>query len=104
MSDYTVKEIQEAFDAGWDDEKYGHCSNEWKEFDCLILRGEKVPVVEVESAGGMDMGTTAYVIFKVKDQFFQKDGWYQSHYGYEWDGQLYEVEPYEKTVTDYRKK
>lgn len=56
--------------------------------------------------GGMDQGTSFWLIVGLeKDgitQLFKKDGWYASHVGSELDGDLYEVESFERTVTDYR--
>lgn len=37
-------------------------------------------------------------------QYFKKDGYYASYDGSNWDGEIYEVEPFEKTVTDWRLK
>lgn len=70
-----------------------------------------------------DFGTLAYVdgetggegsaeyiwqVWSVTDadgvQYFKKDGYYMSYDGSNWDGALYEVEPFEKTVTDWRTK
>lgn len=37
-------------------------------------------------------------------QYFMKTGYYMSYDGSNWDGGLHEVEPFEKTVTDWRTK
>lgn len=70
----------------------------------VVLRGEEVPVVCVQQLGGMDEGTTADVTFKVGEQYFTKRGWYQSHYGYEYDGDFEETVPVQKLEYDYVRK
>lgn len=70
----------------------------------IIINGQEVPVTCVEKLGGMDEGTNANVTFRVGEQYFTKVGWYQSHYGYEYDGDFIEVEPRTKTVTYYERK
>lgn len=72
--------------------------------DSISLRGEPVEITCVQQLGGMDKGTNANVTFKVGDQFFTKEGWYQSHYGYEYDGDFYESFPTEKITYTYRRK
>jgi hypothetical protein len=66
------------------------------------INGEEYHWQLIESFGGMDKGSYAAVVFEVGDRLFRKEGFYQSHYGYDWDGDLCEVEAYERTVTDYR--
>lgn len=63
----------------------------------------------VERHGGCEgAGEEYWIVFKTinegTEQYWFVDGFYMSHEGgnLEWDD-LYEVEPYEKTVTDYRK-
>jgi hypothetical protein len=68
------------------------------EFDGLVIKC-------VEDFGGMDMGSTRYVVFSISDcnntRFFRKDGFYASHYGTDWDGEFREVKPVQKTITVY---
>lgn len=59
------------------------------------------PIEVLESGGGMDEGSNAYVVFKVGDTYLRKSGYYASHYGYDWDGELEEVVPAQKTITVY---
>lgn len=59
--------------------------------------------------GGMDQGSDYWVVVSLTApdgtvQYFKKDGWYASHDGGYLDGDLYEVESYERTVTDWRSK
>lgn len=109
MSDYTAREIEEAFAAAADIE--GHALEEgWGELayyddgysTTITLRGEDAHIVMVESKPGREGGgEDIYVVVKVGDQFFQKDGFYASHYGSDWDGEVTEVRPVEKTITVY---
>lgn len=55
----------------------------------------------VESYGGEGMGDERWIVFKVGDRYFQKNGFYSSWDGSSWDGELEEVEPREVTVTQY---
>lgn len=65
----------------------------------LPIDGVEYPVEFVDEFGGMDMGSTLWVVFKVGDQLFKKNGWYASHDGSYWDGSVDEVKPVQKTVT-----
>lgn len=71
-----------------------------------VVRG--VTLKCVEDFGGMDMGSERYVVFSMTDEtgtrYFRKDGFYQSHYGTDWDGEFREVKPVEKTITVYEAK
>lgn len=69
----------------------------------IVVNGQEYTIKTVAETGGMDEGSHASYTFKVGDRYFIKTGYYQSHYGYDWDGDFFEVEPYEKTVTDYRR-
>lgn len=63
-------------------------------------------VVEIDSYGGMDLGSEWYVIYHFEDHgvYMRVDGWYQSHHGVEfyegWDG-CSNVAPKKKTITVY---
>jgi hypothetical protein len=70
----------------------------------ITIAGIQTEIQCVEQLGGMDKGTNANVTFKVGNQYFTKEGWYQSHYGHEYDGDFYEAEPVEKVVVEYQKK
>lgn len=59
--------------------------------------------------GGEGGGEDAYQVVKLvaedgSERFFRKEGYYASHYGCDWDGDLYEVVPYDKVVTFYDKR
>lgn len=56
----------------------------------------------VKHIGDEGQGEYAAVIFSIDGRLFRKEGYYASHYGTDWDGDLDEVEVYEKIVTDYR--
>lgn len=57
--------------------------------------------------GGMDQGSEYWLIVGLETsegtRLFKKDGWYASHVGSELDGALFEVESFERTITDYRR-
>lgn len=95
---YTGKEIQDAVDAadvdldGWD----------WGYTKSLFLDGEETAIKWIAETGGMDEGSNASVVFQIGNQMFKKEGYYASHYGYDWDGDLFEVESYVRQVDDFR--
>lgn len=62
-----------------------------------------VTLVE-DHGGGEGDGETRFIVIKVGEQLFQYNGYYSSWDGTEWDDDLYEVEPYDVTVTQYRVK
>lgn len=86
---------ENAFDGGWD------------EFTWEARNGMEVPgvgtVTIIERFGGEGQGDEAWVVFEVNGRMYKKEGYYASFHGTDWDGDLYEVEQYEKTVTDYRR-
>lgn len=67
----------------------------------LVFEGETVDVKLVHETGGMDKGSSASMTFKIGDQFFTKEGYYASHYGYDWDGPFFESKPIKKVITEY---
>ena len=69
----------------------------------LDIDGEKVDYTVVNETGGMDKGSNASVTIKIGDQYFTKEGDYQSHYGYEWDGDCYESLPTEIPIIEFRR-
>lgn len=78
-------------------------NEKFKEFAHFLGLGE---IEKVASYGGEDMGSTYYSVkyFKDHDVYLRVDGWYQSHYGVDfddWDDAVKEVKPKEKTVTVY---
>lgn len=100
MSDnYTPAEIDTAVDENWEalSDGYGPSS--------LTIRGESVPVKRLEGTPGREGGgEDIYVVIQVGDQVFQKEGYYGSGYGEDWDGgEPTEVRAVEKTVTVYER-
>lgn len=69
----------------------------------FLLRGVPTEVSIAEQTGGMDEGSNASITFQIGSQYFRKDGYYASHYGYEWDGAFYEVRPKRVTVTQFER-
>jgi hypothetical protein len=109
MSDYTAREIEEAVSAAADVE--GHSLEEgWGDLAyqddgytaTISLRGEDVQLEMIDSKPGREGGgEDLYIVVKVGDQFFEKTGYYASHYGSDWDGEVTEVNPAQKTITVY---
>lgn len=59
--------------------------------------------------GGEGSGEYIWQVWSATDadgnvQYFRKTGYYMSYEGSTWDGDLIEVVPFEKTVTDWKKK
>jgi hypothetical protein len=112
MTNYTAEEVLEAASiaSGEDPKEYDWTvlvdSDFWysPEYYSLELRGESVKPVFVERTGGEGQGDYASVVFQVGTQFFRKEGYYASHYGYDWDGTFSEVSPVQKTITVYETK
>lgn len=113
---FTVQQVKDALDS-WEVERYSEYSKSnytevwsWDEADyaygdgvTLNIDGEEVLLTVVEAdTGGEGHGEYVFVVIKVGDQYFRKEGYYASHYGTDWDGSFAEIEPFEKTVTDYR--
>lgn len=109
----TVEHVSEALrahaetcdeDAGWfywDDVSYH--TNE--RVDVSGLGSVRV----IDNEGGEGQGDHAHLVFEVTSgdgevRLFKLDGYYSSHCGTEWDGDLYEVEPVQRTITVYEKK
>jgi hypothetical protein len=98
MSDnYTPAEIDTAVDEQWEALSDGYGPK------TLTIRGEDVPVERLDGVPGREGGgEDIWVVIKVGDQLFRKDGYYGSGYGEDWDGgEPTEVRPVEKTVTVY---
>lgn len=109
MTSYTAAQVEAAIEAK-NEESWGSSwdyNEEWVGDNRLVLDidgvqeyAEYIDGKPAEEGGG----ETIYAIFKVGDQFFRKDGYYLSHDGQYWDGDLYEVTPQVKTITVYETK
>lgn len=101
---FTAAEVEAAAEAYYDEHGYKF----WSE----IHYGGKLELTgigtaeHVESHGGEGEGDSAWVVFKVGDQLFEKVGYYASYDGFDWSvySGLTEVEAYEKTIIAYREK
>lgn len=107
--------LEDRFSGENEDEE---CLESWDELDWMLnsrysrdvnktltVNGQTYDLSIVESdTGGEGHGEYVYVIIKVGEQLFKKEGAYFSHYGTDWDGPFVEVEPVEKTVTVYERK
>ena len=96
---YNVKNIEEAIRADFD--------GDWNEFLELVddPDGVELPSLGV-SARQVDNGgeSLPWIVFEIGDQFFEKNGRYESYEGTDWDGGLQEVESYQELTTYYRPK
>lgn len=104
MADQIVQEIIDFVESGegWDEFEWEvdrwHSDAEWN------VQHRKAGYDQfkvLETTGGMDEGSNASITFTYKGRTFRKSGYYASHYGYDWDGELIEVRPVEKTITVY---
>lgn len=100
----TASKVEQAFknndDIYWGDFAWYLSSGR---LQALNIDGVEYPVEFVDSYTGSegDWSAETYVIFKVDGKTFKKTGHYQSHYGDDWDGPVYEAVPVEKVVTEW---
>jgi len=98
---YTKNEIQDAILEDYD--------GDWSEFLYMVNDSDdeeaELPSLGVK-ATGVENGGEKYLweVFKVGNQYFRMNGTHDSYEGSMWDGELEEVEPFKKTVVDYRSK
>ena len=105
VSTLTVAEIEKILDAwvethdSWNEvgeRPYSAPKDQVGEF--IPMLGQ---VVQVDSGGGTDQGSYAYVVLKIGDKLYRKSGSYASHDGFYWDGDFREVVAKEKLITVY---
>lgn len=107
IDDEGLHQVGDSEDAAYEGSEFWHEAY-WgrKEYDlgefgvAQYLDGE---------TGGEGSAEYIWQVWQVTDgegnvQFFKKEGYYMSYDGSNWDGELFEVEPYEKTVTDWKTK
>ena len=113
MSNYTTRAVDRAIEATEIEDKWGDPEGGWralysrnlefaKEFD---IDGEPVLVTVADKAEESDnsgYGEAVWVVVKVGDQFFKKEGYTSSYDSDTFDGQCTEVFPHQKTVTCYK--
>ena len=104
--EFTVQDVINAIEAefeGYESEFYVSLSQS-RPLRLPTLGDEGLDAYEVEQYGGEGQGDEYYVVFKIEDRLFKKDAWYSSYDGTDWDecGPVYEVESFQKTITDYR--
>lgn len=94
MSDFTAKEVEEKIEAVIDDWYDIENLEGWGDRENETLEVEGLGTIEfVESFGGEGQGDSLWVVFKIGDRYFQKDGYYASYDGGTWDGAVTEVKP-----------
>lgn len=96
---YTVKQIADAITEDYD--------SDWGEFLYLVSDSDdekaELPSLGTEATSVTNGGERyPWEIFKIEDQYFRMNGSHDSWEGTIWDGLLEEVEPYRKSVVDYR--
>lgn len=101
---YTVEQVVdvlEAADTGYSNWQWGVADLEYygRTLDTAIGEVSFVDGYTGSEGGGEDV----WMVFKVGDQYFRTTGYYASYDGTTWDGGTEEVEPFEKTVIDYRR-
>ena len=97
---FTIRELSDAISEAFDGnfrEFYNNIS--WNSTGIDLSVGT---AYRVQDFGGEGLGNELWVVFKIGDRHFRKQGSYDSWEGGEWDGLLQEVEPFEKTVIDYK--
>lgn len=99
-----TRQMEQVTKPGWE-ENYDRI---WREMDysryAVVLNGNLYEIESVYHDGGGEGHAEAIeTVIKVDGRLFRKTGYYASHDGEYWDGDLEEVEAYEKTVTDYRR-
>ena len=83
---------------GWSEIAYGDPGD----ISEILLKGEKVKVIYIDGeSGGEGSGESVWAIIKVGVQYFKKTGYYMSHDGTHWDGDVTEVKRKQRTVTFY---
>lgn len=83
--------------------------NEGEDSDAIKLDENHTAEFLAGETGGEGSAEYIWQVWKVTDaegnvQYFKKEGYYMSYDGSNWDGTLFEVEPFEKTVTDWKVK
>jgi hypothetical protein len=100
---YTVEQVESAIKAYDETQDYDYFYEEIRYTSKPILLPVVGEAVRVASTGGGEGdGDYMDVVFKIGDQLFRKDGYHNSWDSNDWDGDLEEVEAFEKVVVDYR--
>lgn len=94
--------IEEHEDFYWDELEY-YTRNDGLGIEIDGTRYD-VKVLEEYTGGEGDWNTETFIIFKVGTQTFKKTGFYQSHYGNDWDGPLIEVEQVVRPMSVWEEK
>ena len=105
----TVDEVHDlllAHEFDWNGEGEGSDWEDWYEEGSWKDRG----TVEVDGLGTVEVWShdfggietnVSYLMFKVGDRIFRKEGLWVSHDGQYWDGSFSEVKAVQKVITDY---
>ena len=113
MSNYTTLAVNQAINATEGEDKWGDPYGGWEllynsnlEFAKEVDFDEGPVLVTVvakhEESGNSGYGEAVWVVVKVGDQFFKKEGYTSSYDSDTFDGRCTEVFPHQKTVTVYK--
>lgn len=72
--------------------------------DNLVINGVDYTFTHVADGpehADYDSSSSLWTVFKVDGKTYRKHGYYQSHYGSEWDGYIEEVKPREVTRIEW---
>lgn len=114
LSPSQIQDLIEAEQPRYDpDSEYygvsgGEVWDEWYDYETRTVEGLGTVTVLEKVGGGEGGGEYMHKIIRVSNaqgdhRFFQKPGWYQSYDGSHWDGDLFEVNPVQRTVTIWQK-
>lgn len=97
LEDTKHSEYEDEYETGWglwEDEYYASA----RVYDTELLPDVTVVDTKIGTEGG---GEYIYIVFKIGDRHFKKEGYYASYDGSNWDGDFQEVTPIERTVVFY---
>jgi hypothetical protein len=103
-NNYTAAEIEAAITDGVEADWYELSDLGDGDKTTITLRGAAVEIEKVGGKAPCEGGAEdVSVVIKVGSQLFEKTGYYASHYGCDWDGDVTEVRPVEKIITVYER-
>ena len=99
--EYTHWKTKEVSTETFDEHEFWH---EAYEYSTVELPNLGTATYVDGEHGGEGSAEHIWQVWQVGNQYFMKTGYYMSYDGSNWDGDLVEVEPFEKTVTDWKSK
>lgn len=83
----------------WSDLFYGHGVLLRAENSTHKVRAKLVETYKPVADSYGDVSGECSIVFEVDGKFFKKTGYTSSYEGFEWDGSVYEVQPFTQTIT-----